>query len=133
SLAPQETHPIDLHTHKRDVARALGALDEALERFVDALAHEPIWIAIDGATTKREARRRACEACASIRYGMEDDPNQSPVCMGVIGASADLIARAQRVNDRKAELKAVCAPQQRQQRRVPKKGGEGGSEKLALV
>jgi hypothetical protein len=115
------------------VARALGALDEALERFVDALAHEPLWIAIDGATTEREARRLACEAFASIRYRMEDDRNQSPVCTGVIGASADLIARAQRVNDRKAELKAVCAPLQRQQRRVPQKGGEGGSEKLALI
>lgn len=125
--------PIDLDTHKRDVARTLGALDEALERFVDALAHESLFIAIDGAATEREARRLACEAFASIRYRMEDDRNQSPVCMGVIGASADLIARAQRVNDRKAELKSVCAPLQRQQRRVPEKGGEGGSEKLALI
>jgi hypothetical protein len=124
---------IDLETHKRDVARALGALDDALERFVDALAHEPLSIAIDGARTERDARRRACEAFAAIRYGMEDERNQSPVCTGVIGASADLIARAQRVNALKAELKAVCTPLQRQQVRVPGKGGEGGSEKLALV
>ena len=130
---PRSPNSIDLDTHKRDVARVLGALDEALKRFVDALAHDPLWIAIDGAATEREARRLACEAFASIRYRMEDDPNQSPVCAGVIGANADLIARAQRVNTLKAELKTVCAPLQRQQRRVPQEGGKGGSEKLALI
>jgi hypothetical protein len=124
---------IDLETHKRNVARALGALDDALTRFVDALAHEPVWIRIDGARTERDARRRACEAFAATRYDMEDERNESPVCTGVIGASADLIARAERVNVLKGELKEICAPLQRQQMRVPLKGGEGGSEKLALV
>jgi hypothetical protein len=64
---------------------------------------------------------------------MEDDRNESPVCIGVIGATADLVARAERVNELKAALKQICAPLQRQQMRVPKTGGEGGSDKLALV
>jgi len=52
--------------------------------------------------------------------------NSSPTCLGVAGASAAVIARAEAVNRAKAELRAVCAPLANARVRIPVKDGQGG-------
>lgn len=123
---------MDLDTHKPAVARSLQALEKSLERLVAALAHQPVWLKVDGANSDREALRQACEAYAAIDYAMDDATNQSPVCVGLIGASSNVITCAERVNAAKAAFKAVCVPLQRMRTRVPVKG-EGGPTRAIPV
>jgi hypothetical protein len=68
--------------------------------------------------------RRACEAYSAIDYEMDDEIIDSVVCLGVIGAQAEVVKRAQAVNEAKAELKALFAPLQRVRIRVPVKGSQ---------
>jgi hypothetical protein len=112
---------MDITPHIPHVAKALLNLETALERLTDALSHRPVTANIDGAT-ERGAVRRACEAYSAIDYEMDDEIGDSVVCLGVIGAPADVVKRAQAVNVAKAALKALFAPLQRVRIRVPVKG-----------
>ena len=123
---------MDLDAHKPAVARSLQALEKSLKRLVAALAHQPVWLKLDGANSDREALRQACEAYAAIDYAMDDAINQSPVCLGLIGASSNVITCAERVNAAKAAFKAVCVPLQRMRTRIPVKG-EGGPTRAIPV
>ena len=98
---------MDLETLKPPVAESLRTLEKRLARFVDVLAHRPVWIQVHGAATERDAVREACEAFGNIRYAMEDDVDASPVCLGVIAASAEVLACAEQLNEAKAEFKAL--------------------------
>lgn len=124
---------MDLESLKPRVAESLRTLEKQLERFVDVLAHRPVWIQVDGAATHRGAIRAACEAFGTIRYEMEDDVETSPVCLGVIAASADVIACAEQLNSAKAEFKALCAPLQRVRMRVPVRGDDGPTKALSVL
>ena len=77
---------------------------------------------VEEAHSERIAIQRACAAYSAIDYAMEDAVGTSVVCLGVIGASSDLLRRAEAVNTAKMELKAICAPLQRIRIRVPVKG-----------
>jgi len=116
----------DLDTHRRNIAAALHELERSLDRFIEALAHRPSWIQVAGATGESDALRRACEAFRKIDYGMDDAPNQTLDCLGVIGVSSDVLARATQVNDAKAALKQACQPVSRLRTRVPRKAGSDG-------
>ena len=116
----------DHESHKRAIATALRDLEEALELLVHAVSHEAAPVAAERARTIADARRRICEAWATIDYGQEDEVNRSPTCLGVVGGSAAVIDRAEAVNAAKAQLKSVCAPLQNARVRVPVKDGQGG-------
>jgi hypothetical protein len=122
----------DLDTHRRHIATALQTLEKSLDRLVDALAHRPAWLAVNGATDDRDALRRVCEAYRKIDYDMEDEVNETLDCLGVVGVSSEVLTRAEQVNDAKAELKRVCLPLSRLRTRVPRKAtksaGDGAGE-----
>lgn len=124
---------MDLEALKPQVAESLRTLERRLERFVDVLAHRPVWIRVHGAATERAAVREACEAFGTIRYAMEDDVESSPVCLGVIATSAEVLACAEQLNEAKAEFKALCAPLQRVRMRVPVRGDEGPTKALSVL
>jgi hypothetical protein len=111
---------MDITPHIPEIAKALSTLEAALERLTDALSHRPVTANIDG-TTDRSAIRTACEAYSAINYEMNDEVGDSVVCLGVIGAQAEVVKRAQAVNEAKAALKALFAPLQRVRIRVPVK------------
>jgi hypothetical protein len=111
----------DLDTHRRNIATALQSLEKSLDRLVDALAHRPAWLAVDGATDDHAALRHVCEAYRKIDYDMEDEVNETLDCLGVVGVSSEVLARADQVNETKAELKRVCLPLSRLRTRVPRK------------
>jgi DNA-binding CsgD family transcriptional regulator len=111
----------DLDTHRRHIATALQSLEKSLDRLVDALAHRPAWLSVDGAADDRDALRRICEAYRKIDYDMEDEVNETLDCLGVVGVSSEVLTRAAQVNDAKAELKRVCLPLSRLRTRVPRK------------
>ena len=96
---------MDLTREKTAVTRALAALDQGLQDFVNALAHSDAVYFLEG----RGTLRRACEAYGTIDYGMEDEVNSSVVCCGAIGVSGEILKKANAVNALKAEFKLVCA------------------------
>jgi hypothetical protein len=124
---------MDLSAHQPAIAKALTTLESRLERLVEALAHEPIRIRIEGAARDAAAVRQACEAYQAINYGMEDEVSTSVVCLGVLGVPADILRRAEAVNAAKAEFKALCVPLQRVRMRVPVKGTSGATKAIPVI
>ena len=117
----------DYATHKPAVAAALRELERSLDLFITSLSHQQgAPVSAEGAQSDTEALRGICTAYSTIDYGQDDEVNSSPMCLGVVGASAAVIARADAVNRAKAELRAVCSPLQNLRVRVPVKDGEGG-------
>lgn len=109
---------------RQRAGRALRALEESLERLVDALVHRPVEVQVDNAPTERIAVRRLCEAYQSIDYEMTDEVGASVTCLGVIGVSSEVLKRAEAVNSAKAAFKDVCAPLQKARTRIPIKGSD---------
>ncbi len=112
---------MDLSAQRQAVARALGSLEACIERLVDALAHDPVWICVEGTSGQRAALQRVCDSYSAIDYGVEDAVGSSVVCLGVVGVSTDVLKRAVAVNEAKAGLKQVCVPLQRVRTRIPVK------------
>lgn len=64
---------------------------------------------------------------------MEDDVNESPVCLGVIGVNADTIKKAHAVNTAKAKFKEICTPLQGIRVRIPVKGGPSPTKAIPAI
>lgn len=111
-------------SERQQVSRVLKALEESLERLVDALAHLPAEVQVENAATERAGVRRVCEAYQSIDYAMNDEVNESVTCLGVVGVSSEVLKRAEAVNAAKAVFKDTCAPLQNARTRVPVKGSD---------
>jgi hypothetical protein len=111
---------------KLAIAVALKDLERALDLFVRALSHESAPASAETAASEREARRLVCEAYATISYAPDDQANESPVCLGLIGGSAAVIGRAEAVNAAKDELREHCKAVQNVRVSVPVKDGKGG-------
>jgi len=124
---------VDLSAQRQDVARALTALEAALVRLIDALAHRPASVCVEGTTRDQPALQRVCEAYSAIDYGMEDAVGTSVVCLGVVGVSAEVLKRAVAVNEAKAALKGVCAPLQHVRTRIPVKGDDGPTKAVPVI
>jgi len=124
---------MDLTPHRQAVARTLKVFDLSLERLVDALAHRPIWLRIESATTDRDAIQRLCTAYASINYATHDDDEIALVCFGVAGVTADILKRAEAVNKAKAALRTLCAPLQGIFQRIPIKGEDGPTKPIPVI
>lgn len=123
----------NFETARHAVAAGLTALESAIERLIAALAHERLWARIESAAQESAGIRRACEAYAAIDYGMEDDVGSSIVCLGVIGASANIVKHAKSVNLAKDSLKTICAPLQRIYVRIPVKGDAASTKAIPLI
>lgn len=116
----------DREHHKLAIAAAVHELEQSLRLFIDALTHDKGPSDLGGTSTEMESLRRICEAYAAVRYEPDQEANTSPTCLGVIGASAPVIARAHAVNESKGRLKEACAPIYNARVRVPVKDGKGG-------
>jgi hypothetical protein len=113
---------MDLDSHRQELAKRLTTLESAIAHLVDALAHGNFCAQVEGSTTDRGAIRKVCDAYSTIDYEMDDDVNQSPVCLGLVGVNADTLKKAQAVNTAKAQFKALCTPLQGIRIRIPVKG-----------
>jgi hypothetical protein len=124
---------MDLTAHRQEIAKALLTLESAIQRLVDALSHGTVFAQIEDATTTRSATRRICEAYSTIDYKMDDDVNESPVCLGVLGVNADTVKRAQAVNTAKLKFKALCTPLQGIRIRIPVKGEKTPTKAIPAI
>jgi len=124
---------MDLSAQRQEVAKGLLALESSIARLVDALSHGSVSAQVETATTDRSATRRACEAYSTIDYKMDDDVNESPVCLGVLGVNADTLKRAHAVNAAKLKFKALCTPLQGIRIRIPVKGQMSPTKAIPLI
>ena len=118
--------PTHHEQHTLAVAVALRELERALEQLTAALSHQAGPASTEHAGSEQQARRQICEAWAAIDYEQDGEVNRSPVCLGVAGANAAVIARATAVNLAKTQLRAVCSALNNLRVRVPVKDGRGG-------
>jgi hypothetical protein len=124
---------MDLSLHRQHVARALTALEAAISRLTDTLAHSVISIEVEAAADERSPIRRVCEAYSAIDYRMDDDVGTSVVCLGVLGVSTEILRRAEAVNAAKAEFKAICTPLQGIRIRIPLKGAASATKAIPAL
>jgi hypothetical protein len=124
---------MDLVFHRQQVARALTALEAAISRLTDALAHAVVSIEVEASTDERNPVRRVCEAYSAIDYRMDDDVGTSVVCLGVLGVSAEIRRRAEAVNAAKAEFKSICTPLQGIRIRIPVKGAASATKAIPAL
>lgn len=102
------------------VAGVLRGLERSLAQLSAALAHDQgLWLRLEGDPQSASVIRRVCEAYSAIELQADDTPGKSVVCLGVVGVGANIIELAERVNESKLALKAVCAPLQRVRTRIP--------------
>jgi hypothetical protein len=101
--------PEQVERGREAVGAALRALERGLADLAQAIAHRADPLAVSDAPIPSEARRRVIEAYAQIDYGAEDDARSTPVCLGVMGTTREVVALAERVNEAKAQLRAVCS------------------------
>jgi hypothetical protein len=118
--------PANHAEHTLTIAAALRELERRLDLFTQALSQESAPVSAEAAHTEREARRLVCDAYVTIDYAPDDQANESPVCLGVIGGSAAVIDRAEAVNDAKEQLRERCTAISHLRVRVPVKDGKGG-------
>jgi hypothetical protein len=124
---------MDLPLLRREIASSLTALESSIERLVAAVSHGLVCARAEKATTARSAIPLICEAYSSIDYRMDDDVNSSPVCLGVVGVSADILRKAQAVNKAKEEFKELCTPLHRIQIRIPVKGEKTPTKAISAM
>lgn len=119
-------HP-DIERHLPEVSEAVRALERALGVLSAALAHGDVRIATDGAATTGAPHaamlRAVTDAYTTIDYGSEDEVNETHDCLGVVGASRELVRLAVQVNTAKEGLKRTCAPLSRRRIRLPERAG----------
>jgi hypothetical protein len=125
------TLKLDLTAQRLKVAASLQELERRIAAFTESLAHSDALITLEGDATS--ATRRACEAYAAIDYQTHDDAETSLVCLGVIGTSAEVLRKANAVNNAKEEFKALCAPLHRIQVRIPVKGEKTPTKTLSAM
>lgn len=124
---------MDLAPHRQRVAHALLAVESSLTRLVDALAHRPSWVSVEGTTSERVAVQQICNAYSTIDYRMEDAVGSSVVCLGLAGVASEVVKRAVAVNAAKAAFKEVCVPLQSVRTRVPVKGGTSPTKAIPVI
>jgi hypothetical protein len=124
---------MDLDPHRQETAKRLNALEAALERLTDALAHGSFSARVENTTTGASAIREVCDAYSTIDYAMDDEVNESLVCLGVIGVNADTIKRAEAVNAAKTHFKDACTPLQGIRVRIPVKGKSSPTKAIPAI
>jgi hypothetical protein len=124
---------MDLTLHRQEIAKRLPSLESAIARLVDTLSHGSFSAQIQDSTTDRNAIRKICAAYSTIDYGMEDQVNESTVCLGLVGVNAETLKRAQAVNAAKAAFRDVCTPLQGIRVRIPVKGESSPTKAIPAI
>src|SRR3984885_6395609 len=124
---------VDLTPHRQEIAHRLKALGAAISRLVDALSQGNFPAQSQDATTATSAVRKICAAYSPIDYGMQDEVNESLVCLGIIGVNADTIKKAEAVNNAKAKFKEVCTPLQNVRVRIPVKNEQSPTKAIPAI
>ena len=124
---------MDLTAHRQHVAQGLRALEASIARFTAALAHSEAVIQVAQRVGDVSAARLCCEAYSTIDYRMDDEVGTSIVCLGVVGATSEILRRAKTVNTAKARFKAICTPLQRIRTRIPVKDGSSPTKAIPVI
>jgi hypothetical protein len=124
---------MDLALHRQRIAHALVGVESSISRLIDALAHRPCWVSVEGTASDPLALKQICDAYSGIDYDMEDAVGSSVVCLGVAGVSAEVLKRAIAVNAAKAAFREVCVPLQAIRTRVPMKGGSSPTKAIPVI
>lgn len=124
---------VDLDSQRQEIAKRLISLEAAIERLVEALSHGSSLVHVESTTTAISATRAVCNAYSTIDYQMEDEVNDSIVCLGVIGVNADTVKRAVSVNAAKAKFKEACTPLQGIRVRIPVKGASSPTKAIPAI
>ena len=124
---------MDLTLHRQRIAHALLAVESSISRLVDALAHRPGWVSVEGIASDPLALEEICNAYSSIDYKMTDAVGSSVVCLGVAGVSSEVLKRAIAVNAAKAAFKEICVPLQTVRTRVPVKGASSPTKAIPVI
>jgi hypothetical protein len=124
---------MDLLRYRQQVARGLNAVEASLALLVNALAHSAVSIEAEPTADEESPIRRVCEAYSTINYRMDDEVGLSVVCLGVIGANAEILRLAEAVNRAKANFIAVCAPLQDIFTRIPVKDETSPTRSVPLI
>jgi hypothetical protein len=124
---------MDLIAQRQEIAKRLTTLEAALERLIDALSHGTFAAQIQDSPTDRSAIRKVCDAYSTIDYAMEDEVNDSLVCLGVIGVNTDTLKRAEAVNTAKAKFRDACSPLQGIRIRIPVKGENSPTKAIPAI
>jgi hypothetical protein len=127
------SYSMDLSSHRQEIACSLAQLEASLSRLVAALAHGSVAVQMESSTSDESAVRLACEAYSAIDYRMDDAVGDSVICLGAIGAGADILRLAERVNAAKAEFKKICTPLQGIRIRIPVKGNTGPTKAIPAI
>jgi hypothetical protein len=64
---------------------------------------------------------------------MEDEVNESTVCLGIVGVNADTIKKSVEVNTAKQNFKAICTPLQGIRVRIPVKGENSPTKAIPAI
>ena len=115
----------EITEHATAIAEALRNVERRLKQLVDAIAHGVPSVSTREGGSAAAQLQQVCDAYATIDLEMDDEPNQSVVCLGVIGATRDANRLAEAANGAKARLKATCVPLQGRRVRVPVRDPEG--------
>lgn len=115
-------HP-DVDRHLPDVSDGVRALERALATLAAALTHRDVRIATEQGGAPDRQRAAVADAYTTIDYGDDDAVNETHDCLGVVGASRELVQLGAQVNAAKARLKQTCAPLSRRRIRVPERAG----------
>jgi hypothetical protein len=124
---------MDLLRYRQQVARGLNAVEASLALLVNALAHSAVSIEAEPTADEESPIRRVCEAYSTINYRMDDEVGLSVVCLGVIGANAEILRLAEAVNRAKANFIVVCAPLQDIFTRIPVKDETSPTRSVPLI
>lgn len=126
-------YPMDLTSHRQEIAKGLTALESAIARLVDALSHGSFFAQAQNSATDLGAVRKICAAYSTIDYGMQDEVNESLVCLGIVGVNAETIKRAEAVNTAKLKFKDLCTPLQNLRVRIPVKGEKSPTKAIPAI
>jgi hypothetical protein len=124
---------MDVASHRQKIAIALSTLETSVGRLVEELAHDAASIQIEPNPSEKSPVRQVCEAYSAIDYGMNDGVGFSVVCLGIVGATPEIVRRAQAVNSAKAQFKAMCTPLYRIRTRIPVEGEHSPARAVAVI
>jgi hypothetical protein len=124
---------VDLASQRQEVAKRLTSLEAAIERLVEALSHGSSPVQVQSSTAAISATHAVCNAYSTIDYQMQDEVNDSIVCLGVIGVNADIVKRAVSVNAAKTKFKEACTPLQGIRVRIPVKGESSPTKAIPAI
>jgi hypothetical protein len=116
---------VDLVDATRSVAMALRDFERELEVFIQTLAHSSALVSLDPRFATTRPVETVCDAFSAIDYGVEDEPQSSVSCVGVICSTQAAVAQGRQLNAAKGQLQKACSPLQKHRMRVRVRNADG--------